>query len=191
MAFCRNRCLNFDRQFSSRSRSGDYHVESPPHSADWPCDAAVCRRSAARLFAAETAREGSLQRGRALDVVCAGLCRDRQGLLRGARHGRHAGDGARRRQVRGASCCPTRPISRSSARSRRSTFRTAIRPSRFRSSAGSPPPTASCWSGARRSTNSTGACSRARRSWASGPAARRCCFWRRRCVRTGSIRKRT
>jgi NitT/TauT family transport system substrate-binding protein len=37
----------------------------------------------------------------------------------------------------------------------------------------------------------TGACSRARRSWASGPAARRCSFWRRRCVRTGSIRKRT
>ena len=76
-------------------------MESPPHSADWPCDAVVGRRSAARLFAAEAAREGSLQRGRALDVVCAGLCRDHEGLLPGARHGRHAGDGARRRQVRG------------------------------------------------------------------------------------------
>ena len=89
------------------------------------------------------------------------------------------------------SCCPIRLISRSSVRNRQSTFRTAIHPSRFRSSAGSRQPTASCWSGARRSTNLTGACSRARRSWASGPAARRCSFWRRRCVRTGSIRKRT
>src|SRR3954465_6439715 len=72
------------------------------------------------------------------------------------------------------SCCPIRLISRSSARNRPSTFRTAIHRSRFRSSAGSRQPTASCWSGARRSPNLTGACSRARRSWASGPAARRC-----------------
>ena len=66
-----------------------------------------------------------------------------------------------------------------------------ISPVNIRSSAGSQQPTASCWSGARRSPNLTGACSRARRSWAFGPAARRCSFWRRRCVRTGSIRKRT
>ena len=75
MAFCRDRWLNFDRRFSSRSRSGDYHVESPPHSPDWSCDAAVRRRSAARVFAAQAAREGSLQRGRALDAVRAGLRR--------------------------------------------------------------------------------------------------------------------
>ena len=64
-------------------------------------------------------------------------------------------------------------------------------PTKVRIFCGSTSPTASCWSAARRSTSSTGACSRARRFSASVRAARRSCFSKPRCARTASIRTRT
>src|SRR5215468_10041637 len=80
VAFCADRCLNPDCRFSSRR--GVRHAQSPPYAPDWCCNAIIRRCSAGCLSAIETARQSSLQRGRALDALRAGLCRNRQGLLR-------------------------------------------------------------------------------------------------------------
>ena len=58
-------------------------------------------RAARRPRAAQAARQGPLQRGGALDPLHAGLCGDRQGLLRGGRHRADHVDRVRRRQVAG------------------------------------------------------------------------------------------
>src|SRR5438067_7284164 len=58
------------------------HARSPQHVKDWSCDACLRRRAARFPRATEGTREDSLQRGRAFDALCAGLCGDRQGLFR-------------------------------------------------------------------------------------------------------------
>ncbi len=58
-----------------------------------------CRPACTR--ATQAARQGSLQRGRALDPVHPGLRGDRQGLFRGSRHRADDVDGVRRRQIGG------------------------------------------------------------------------------------------
>ena len=73
---------------------------------------ALRRRAASRARAAQAARKGSLQRGGALDPVRAGLCRDRQGLLRGGRHRADDVDRQSAATSRWRRCSPTAPTSR-------------------------------------------------------------------------------
>ena len=157
---------------------------SPPHFPDRSCNAAVRRRSAGASPGSPGRGCEGPQRGAAdsapvyvaiakgyFDESASTACRDHKAATSPWR-----------------SCCPTRLISRSSALSRQIYVQNSDSPVNIPIFCGSPQPTASCWSDARRSTSSTGACKEGILGFRVGQHAG-LLFLEARCVRTGLIRK--